>query len=94
MPDLLLCITDRQLLRDFIYSMASKASKLPLLTKPILRHKGGNGTRIATRKNRLYLLKKSFFARFFAHRTARKEIKKHVNDRVKIIIHRLTAVHT
>lgn len=41
---------DRQLLRDFIYSMASKASKLPLLTKPILMHKGGNGTGIATHK--------------------------------------------
>lgn len=41
-------VYDRQLLRDFIYSMASKASKLPLLTKPILMHKGGNGTGIAT----------------------------------------------
>ncbi len=81
---LLACITDRQLQRDFIYSMASKASKLPLLTKPILMHKGANGTGIATCKNRFYLRKKSFFARFFAHRTGREDIQKDVNDRLKI----------
>lgn len=84
MPGLLVCITGTQLLRDFIYSMASKASKMPLLTKPILMHKGGNGPRIATCKNRLYLRKKSFFARFFAHRTERKDKQTDVNDRLNI----------
>lgn len=80
MPSLLVCITDRQLLGDFIYSMASKARKLPLLTKPILMHKGGNGTGIVTcNKNRLYLRKKSFFARFFAHRTGREETHTHTH---------------
>lgn len=80
-----MCITDRQLLRDFIYSLASKASKLPQLTKPILIHEGGDGDgiRIVTRKNRLYLRKKSFFARFFAHRTRREEIQRDVNDGLK-----------
>lgn len=77
-------ITDRQLLRDFIYSMASKASKLPLLTKPILMHEGGNGTEIAICKNRLYLRKKSFFARFFAQRTGREERQRDVHDRLKM----------
>lgn len=57
-----------------------KASKLPLLTKLIPMHKGGNGTGIATCKNRLYLRKKSFFARFFAHRTGREDIQRYIND--------------
>lgn len=66
----------KHLLQEFIYSMASKASKLPLLTKPTLMYKGMNRTGIARCKNRLYLRKKSFFARFFAHKTRREDIQR------------------
>lgn len=68
-----MCVTVRQFLRGFIYIAASSASELPLLTGPVLMHEGGDETGIETCKNRLYLRKKSFFARFFAHRTERKK---------------------
>lgn len=68
-----------------------KASKLPLLTKPIPMHKGGNGTGIVTCKNRHYLRKKSFFAKFFAHRTGREDMQMDINDRLKFDMHKINA---
>lgn len=39
--------------------------------KDSLVHEGGNRTGIVIFKNRLYLRKKSFFERFFAHKTGK-----------------------
>lgn len=60
------------------YRRISKAKTLPLLTELSLMHNNGIG--IAMFQSRLYLRKKSFFAKFFAHRTGRKEIQWGVND--------------
>lgn len=49
--------------------------------KDSLVQEGGNETGIAIFKNRLYLRKKSFFERFFAHKTG-KDTKKYINDKV------------
>lgn len=46
--------------------------------KESLVHEGGNRTGIAIFKNRRYLRKKSFFERFFAHKTGR-DTKKYVS---------------
>lgn len=47
----------------------------PARADEVVVHEGGNGTGIAIFKNRRYLRKKSFFERFFAHKTGR-ETKK------------------
>lgn len=47
--------------------------------KDSLVHKGGNRTGIAIFKNRRYLRKKSFFERFFAHKTGRDRKKIYVS---------------
>lgn len=47
--------------------------------KDSLAHERGNRTGIAIFKNRRYLRKKSFFERFFAHKTGRDTKKKYVS---------------
>lgn len=51
--------------------------------KDSLMHERGNRTGTAIIKNRLYLRKKSFFERFFAHKTGRDK-KKYINDTCKL----------
>lgn len=46
-------------------------------------HERGNGTGIELFKNRRYLRKKSFFERFFAHKTGR-DTKENINDKLTV----------
>lgn len=52
--------------------------------KDSLAHERGNRTGIAIFKNRRYLRKKSFFERFFAHKTGRDTKKKNMSVSVQL----------
>lgn len=61
-----------------VFNSSEEISFMRLLESPpagadkdSLVHEGGNRTEIAIFKNRRYLRKKSFFERFFAHKTGR-----------------------
>lgn len=60
--------------------------------KDSLVHEGGNRTGIAIFKNRRYLRKKSFFERFFAHKTGR-DTKKYMSASVQWASRKLDSLH-
>lgn len=59
--------------------------------KDSLVHEGGNRTGIAIFKNRRYLRKKSFFERFFAHKTGRDT--KNMSVSVQLASRKLDSLH-